>query len=123
MILVLLLTLGFAATSFATTANFQAWCQSGIPTFCSFNANRTPSGQTPTSCTSGSVSLYFWDFGDGGSATGGPGNSHVYPGAVNFASICLSVFCTDLTTATKCHCFSNVIGVGGCIRPGAGWTP
>ena len=111
----------------AATANFQGNCDTGIPTKCVFDPNRTPSGQTGTSCMGSSISQYFLDFGDGTSGFYSypilqTWIYHTYTSAIS-TDICLTVFCTDGTHATTCHCFSNVIGVGGCIRPGAGWTP
>lgn len=116
-----------AGPAMAATADFQANCASGIPTSCSFDASRTPSGGTATACPGSSIKKYFWDFGDGAFAwvTGTPPSSttsHTYSGAIQ-TNVCLTVFCNNNTSATTCHCFANNIGVGGCIRPGAGWTP
>jgi hypothetical protein len=109
------------------TANFQANCDSGIPTDCIFDPSRTPSGQTATSCPGSSIKKYFWDFGDGtnsGFITPPPTQtSHTYSTSYADIDICLTVFCNDNTSATTCHCFSNTFGIGGCIRPGASWTP
>jgi hypothetical protein len=110
----------------AASANFQANCDSGIPTDCAFDPTRTPSGQTGTACPGSSVKKYFWDFGDGNStfATPPPDQiGHTYTTSYSFINVCLTVYCNDNTTATTCHCFSNTVGIGGCIRPGAGWTP
>jgi PKD repeat protein len=109
----------------AVTADFQANCASGIPTNCSFDPTRTPSGGTPTACPGSSISQYFWDFGDGAWAWVTPPpstTSHTYSGAIQ-TDVCLTVFCANGTSTTTCHCFANNIGVNGCIRPGAGWTP
>lgn len=117
--------IAIAGPAFAATANFQVNCASGIPTACVLDPNRTPSGQTGTSCPGSSVSQYFVDWGDGTSYFYTPPphqTSHTFSsGSSN--DICLTVFCADGTSSTKCHCFSNVIGVNGCVRPGAGWTP
>jgi hypothetical protein len=123
--------LGFVAAAghAVVTANFQANCDSGIPTDCVLDPNRTPSGQTATSCPAGySVSKYFVDWGDGTSYFYFPPphqTSHTFSGASS-NDICLTVFCSNGTTTvstTTCHCFSNTLGIGGCVRPGAGWTP
>jgi hypothetical protein len=118
--------LSCAAAAEAATANFQANCNSGIPTFCVFDPFRTPAGQTGTSCPGGAQpSAYFWDYGDGSSQWVIPPPhtaSHTYNSGIS-TDVCVTVFCPDGSSATKCHCFSNVVGVNGCIRPGAGWTP
>lgn len=115
-----------APAAHAATANFQANCASGAPTDCVFDPTRTPTGQTGTSCAPSTVKRYFWDFDDGTAffVTPPPHQvGHTFAPGTNEATICVTVFCNDNTSATKCHCFSNVIGIGGCIRPGAGWTP
>jgi hypothetical protein len=121
--------LGFVAVAGpagAATANFQVNCASGIPTNCVLDPNRTPSGQTATSCPMGhSVTQYFVDWGDGTSYYYTPPphqTSHIFLGASS-NNICLTVFCSDGSSTIKCHCFSNTVGIGGCVRPGAGWTP
>lgn len=114
-----------AGSAVAATANFQANCTAGIPTPCTFDPTRTPSGQTGTACPGSSVSQYFWDFGDNTYAWVTPPphtTSHTYSGAIQ-TDVCLTVFCANGTSSTTCHCFANNIGVGGCIRPGASWTP
>jgi hypothetical protein len=115
-----------AVPVWAASANFQANCDSGIPTDCVFDPTRTPSGQTATACPGSSIKKYFWDFGDGTSffVTPPPNQtSHTYTGSVSYADVCLTVFCNNNTSKTTCHCFSNVFGVNGCIIPGGGWTP
>jgi hypothetical protein len=109
----------------ATTANFQGSCDTAIRTSCGFDTTRTPWGGTGTTCTRSTVTAYFWDFGDGISAFYPPNQTWVYHfyGSAISGDICLTVFCSDGTVATTCHCFNNQFGVGGCIRPGAGWTP
>jgi hypothetical protein len=117
--------IAIAGPALAATVDFQVNCNSGIPTPCVLDPNRTPTGGTPTSCPGSSVSQYFVDWGDGTSYFYTPPphqTSHVFQsGSSN--DICLTVFCANGTSSTTCHCFSNVIGVGGCVRPGAGWTP
>jgi hypothetical protein len=127
LLLCILGLVAMAGSASAATANFQANCASGIPTACTFDASRTPTGQTATSCPGSSVWKYFWDFGYNATSfawvTPPPHTtSYTYPGASQ-ADVCLTVFCNDGTSATKCHCFANNIGINGCIRPGAGWTP
>lgn len=121
-LLVLALT---AIPAWAATANFQANCASGIPTYCVFDATRAPSGQTGTSCGSASISSYFWDFGDGNSLfTTSSFVSHTYTQAYcDTDFVDLAVFCSDSSSATKSQCYCSTFGVNGCIRPGAGWTP
>jgi|GEM_PF-4700961 len=119
-----LLLLAVAATpAFAASANFQANCDTGL--HCVFDANRTPANQTGTSCGSASIDQFFWDLGDGTSFfTTSSFVSHTYSQdycETDFVS--LAVFCDDNTSASKTHCFCSTIGIGGCIRPGAGWTP
>lgn len=127
LLLCILGLVAMAGSASAATANFQANCASGIPTVCTFDASRTPTGQTATSCPGSSVKKYFWDFGDSAFAwvAGTPPSTtanHTYSGAIQ-TDVCLTVFCNNNTSATTCHCFANNIGVNGCIRPGAGWTP
>jgi hypothetical protein len=113
-------------SSAATTAEFQANCASGIPTNCVLDPLRTPSGGTPTGCTvPATVTQYFVDWGDGTMYFYAPPphqTSHKYCSPIQ-TDICLTVFCSDGTSKTTCHCFSNIIGINGCVRPGAGWTP
>lgn len=119
------IVVAFAAPAMAVTANFQANCDPGIPTDCVFDPTRTPSGQTGTACPGSSVKKYFWDFGDGTSTFKTPPphqTSHTYSSGIS-TDVCLTVFCNDNTSTTTCHCFSNTIGVGGCIRPIGDWTP
>jgi hypothetical protein len=122
----LALTLAAALPALAAaSANFQANCDSGIPTDCVVDPSRTPSGQTATACPGSSIKKYFFDFGDGTSFFQTPPPtqaSHTYSSGIS-TDICVTVFCNNNTSATTCHCFSNVVGVGGCIIPGAGWTP
>lgn len=127
----LLCLLAFAAIAgpaSAATANFQANCDPGIPTDCVFDPNRTSSfGGSPTACPGSSVKKYFWDFGDGNSTFVTPPPhlaSHTYSGPIGYAEVCLIVFCNDGTSSPPaCHCFSNQIGVNGCIRNIGSWTP
>ncbi|HEV7786523.1 MAG TPA: PKD domain-containing protein, partial [Thermoanaerobaculia bacterium] len=107
------------------SANFQGFCDPGIPTDCVFDPTRTPSGQTATACPGSSVKKYFWDFGDGNSTFVTPPPSqigHTYPSATN-TDVCLTVFCNNNSSATTCHCFVNNIGINGCILPTGSWTP
>jgi hypothetical protein len=120
----LLLAAAFSAPTEAQTASFQANCLAGIPTSCTFDASR-PAG-SGSSCPAGtSITKYFWDFGVNNTSftwtTSNPTN-YTYPTGIS-TDVCLTVFCSNGSSATTCRCFSNVIGVGGCIRPGAGWTP
>jgi hypothetical protein len=114
-----------AGPASAATSDFQVNCASGIPTNCVLDPLRTPTGGTPTSCAPGSITQYFVDWGDGTSYFYTPPpnqTSHTYSGAVQ-TDICLTVFCSNGTSKTTCHCIANNIGVNGCVRPGAGWTP
>lgn len=120
----LVLLAAVATPAMAASANFQANC-TGYPTDCVFDPQRTPSGQTATACPGSSVKKYFWDFGDGTSFFVTPPphqTSHTYTSFLT-TDVCLTVFCNDNTSKTTCHCFSNVVGLGSCIMPGAGWTP
>jgi hypothetical protein len=120
----LLLATALSAPAEAQTANFQANCASGIPTVCSFDATR-PAG-SGSSCPAGTtVTTYFWDFGVNNSSytwTTSSTTNYTYQNGIS-TDVCLTVFCSNGSSATKCHCFSNQFGVNGCIRPGAGWTP
>jgi hypothetical protein len=117
--------IAIAGPASAATADFQVNCASGIPTSCVLDPQRTPSGGTATSCAPGTITQYFVDWGDGTSYFYTPPphqTSHTFSGASS-NDICLTVFCSNGTSKTTCHCFSNTFGVGGCVRPGAGWTP
>ena len=118
--------IAMAGPAAAASANFQGNCAPGIPTFCVFDPNRTPTGGTPTGCTApATISQLFWDFGDGTSTFASPPPTqigHTYSTGVQ-TNVCLTVFCSDGTTSTGCHCFSNQIGVNGCIRNIGSWTP
>jgi hypothetical protein len=127
--LVLLLAAGSVLPVLAAAnAEFQGNCINtpGTPlrTDCVFNANKTPSGSSPTTCSPSTISNYFWDYGDGTDSgfTFNSSASHTYFGSSDW-TICLSVFCANGSSDTTCHCMVNYIGIGGCIRPGAGWTP
>jgi hypothetical protein len=126
--LVLLLIAGSALPALAATAEFQGNCNNtpGTPlrTDCVFNATRVPSwGGSATSCSPSSITQYFWDYGDGASEfTTSYLRSHTYFGASCW-DIDLAVFCTNGSSASASHCLCNNIGFGGCIIPGAGWTP
>jgi hypothetical protein len=123
-----LLVAGSAMPASAASAEFQGNCTNSfsgqLRTDCVFNAQRTPSGGTPTSCSPSTISNYFWDYGDGSSSgfTTSSFVSHTYYGA-GIWDICLAVFCANGTSAEKCHCLSNNIGFGTCILPGSGWMP
>jgi len=122
----LLLAAASSAPAEAATANFQANCTAATPNDCVFDPQRAPAGQPGTSCAPSTIRRYFWDFGDGTSFFRTPPphqTSHSFPAGTNEVWICLTVFCNDNTSDTKCHCFSNVVGFGGCIIPGASWTP
>jgi hypothetical protein len=124
--ILLLCLLGLAVAAYpaaAATAQFQANCAPGIPTNCVFDPLR-PSG-SGSACPGSSISRYFWDFGDGTSVfiTPPPNQTgHTYSSGIS-TDVCLTVFCANGTSATTCHCFSNVVGIGGCIRPIGDWTP
>jgi hypothetical protein len=126
MLLCILGLVAVAGPAAAATADFQVNCAAGIPTSCVLDPQRTPSGGTPTGCTPpATVVKYFADWGDGTSYFYTPPphqTSHTYTSGIQ-TNICLTVFCSDGTSTTTCHCFANNIGVGGCVRPGAGWTP
>ncbi|MEM7351621.1 MAG: hypothetical protein AAF657_12570 [Acidobacteriota bacterium] len=119
-----------AAPATAADANFQANCDPVDPDslYCEFDANRTPPGQTPTSCGLAFPVRYFWRFGDGASAvTPVPFVDHLYgptPVFTPVLNVCMSVECSDGTTAYQCHCldFTGQGNFGSCIEPG-GWTP
>jgi len=121
------LMLALALPAAAATANFQGNCDpSSFPTDCIFDPTRTPAGETGTACPGSSVKKYFWDFGDGSSqfVTPPPSQtSHTYTSFLT-TDVCLTVFCNNNTTSpTKCHCFSNLVGLPNCILPGLGWSP
>lgn len=126
--LVLLLIAGSAWPALAATANFQGNCTNSVQggqlrTDCTFNATKAPAGQSTTSCAPSTIYQYFWDYGDGASEyTTSSLRSHTYFGASCW-DIDLAVFCTNGSSATASHCLCNNIGFGGCIIPGAGWTP
>ena len=125
----------FAMTGFAADANFQANCSYIDPDsfVCEFDAQRTPMGQAATSCDPATPERYFWRFGDGSSAvTTTPETDHLYDlanGGPSFFppgvyEVCLSVGCSDDTTAYRCHCadFFNQTNLPDCIQAG-GWSP
>jgi hypothetical protein len=127
--LVFLLAAGSVLPAHAANAEFQGNCTNSTPggtlrTDCVFNAGRTPSGSSPTTCSPSSITSYFWDYGDGTDSgfTSSSSASHTYFGAGDW-TICLSVFCANGSSDTTCHCMINNIGINGCILPGAGWTP
>ncbi len=123
-----LLVAGSAMPASAASAEFQGNCTNSFPggqfrTDCVFNAQRTPAGSTPTSCSPSSISSYFWDFGNGNSLfTSSSFVSQTYFGA-GIWDICVAVFCANGSSAEKCHCMANNIGLPGCVLAGAGWTP
>lgn len=111
----------------AATANFQGFCTNSssggtLTTACKFTVLRTPSGQTGTSCAPAFISSTSWNFGDGATGTSPGTIEHTYTGVVGL-DVTVTVYCTDNSSATATHCLYNNIGVGGCVRPGAGWTP
>lgn len=122
----LVLLAALAAPAMAATANFQGNCDaSQFPHDCVFDPQRAPAGQSGTSCPGSSIKRYFWDFGDGTSTFKTPPPhqvGHTYSSFLT-TQVCLTVFCNDNTSATTCHCFSNVVGLGNCILPGLGWSP
>lgn len=119
------LTIAAGPVLAAATADFQAFCDPGIPTDCIVDPSRTPTGGTPTSCPGSSIKKIFIDWGDGTSYFYTPPpiqTSHTFTGASQ-NDICITVFCNDNTSKTTCHCFSNTVGIGGCVRPIGAWTP
>lgn len=110
----------------AATADFQVNCDSGIPTDCVLDPTRAAfSGTTFNPCPNSSIKKIFVDWGDGTSYFYTPPptqTSHTFTGASQ-NDICITVFCNDNTSDTQCRCFANNIGINGCVRPGAGWTP
>ncbi|MDY7096154.1 MAG: hypothetical protein SX243_24530 [Acidobacteriota bacterium] len=115
-----------ALVASATTANFEGWCSSSFPNNCVFDTRRPTA--SPTSCGSSSIDEFFWDYGDNTyppqfETTTSPIGSHTYPPGMNTVDVCVTVFCVDGTSDTKCHCFGNVIGYSWCIRPVGSWTP
>ena len=133
LLLVLLTTVALASPGFAADANFQANCTYVDPDsfYCEFDAERTPTGQAPTSCAPATEERYIWRFGDGNSAvTTNPEVDHVYifgsgaPTFFSFYEACVSVECSDGTSAYRCHCV-DLTGQGNlpdCVEPGD-WTP
>ncbi len=124
-VLTCLLVFGTVGTASAATADFQCNCTFPAPNFCVCDATRTSSSGSGTSCGGASIVQYFWDFGDGTSFFSASAfASHTYTGQiceVDYTKV--AVFCSDGSSATKSHCFCNYLGINGCIRPGAGWTP
>lgn len=124
--LVAVLTLCCALPAFANNAEFQGNCDSGIPTDCDFDAGRAPFGGSPTSCTYG-IDYLGWDFDTSKTTddywyTQDQTPSYTYNG--QFCDfIYLSVFCNGGSNTGTSHCMCNVVGIGGCIIPGAGWLP
>lgn len=126
------LTAAVALPGFAADANFQANCTYVDPDsfYCEFDAERTPMGQAATSCAPAVPTRYIWRFGDGGSdATTTPETDHVYtlgvgvPTFFSYYEACVSVGCSDGSTAFRCHCVDFFgQGLPGCVEPG-GWTP
>lgn len=127
--LVLLVAGSAMPVSAAANAEFQGNCTNRITggqlfTDCVFDATRTPSGSSPTSCSPSSISNYFWDYGDNTSSgfTSSSFVSHTYSGQGEWW-INLGVFCADGASDTTSHCMINYVGIFGCILPGGGWLP
>lgn len=124
-LLVLCLSMSaWAASAHAATADAQGNCSGFLPTFCVFDATRTSSSGSGTSCGSASIVQYFWDFGDGSSTfTTSSFVSHSYSTRDAFI-LQLAVFCSDGTSATTQLCVNtSLVGAFGCIHPGQGWQP
>ncbi len=127
--LVLAMAAGNVMPAMAASADFQGNCTNSVPggnlrTDCVFDATRTSSWGTPTSCSPSTISNYFWDYGDGSSSgfTSSSFVSHTYFGAGDWW-IDLAVFCANGSSATATHCMVNNFGIFGCILPGGGWMP
>ncbi len=125
--LLAVLTLCFALPALAVNnAEFQGRCASGIPTACEFDSTRAPFGGSPASCTYG-IDYLGWDFDTSISTddywyTLDQQPEYTYNG--QFCDfIYLSVFCNGGSNTGTAHCMCNVVGIGGCIIPGAGWLP
>ena len=113
-----------AGSALGTTADFQCNCSKGNPNNCVCDASRTSSSGSGTSCGAATPTNYFWDWGDGTSYFNGSYTSHSYYGQFCEAYYPrMTVFCSDGSSATRTHCYCNYLGINGCIRPGAGWTP
>lgn len=112
-------------------AEFQGNCTNRITggvlyTDCDFDANRAPGGGTATTCTYG-VNYLGWDFDTSISSDDLWFTSDFTPSYTYTGQFCdfiyLSVFCNGGSNAGTQHCMCNYVGIGGCIIPGAGWTP
>ncbi len=124
LVIALVVMTTWGASAFAATADFQANCnETRDPTFCVFDATRTSSAGSGTSCGSANVSQYFWDFDDGTSFfTTSSFVSHSF--GIGTFSVKLAVFCSDGSSATRTICVNTVpIGANGCVHPGDGWAP
>jgi hypothetical protein len=122
----LLLLSSLALPLYAATADFQGLCAAGIPTNCVFDATRTSSFGPGTSCAPSTVNQYFWNFNTTITTddlfTTSSFVAYTYPAAYcDFVN--LAVFCNNGQSPTWTNCLCNNIGINGCIRPGAGWTP
>lgn len=122
--LLFLLTLGAGAAS-AATADFQCNCTFGsFPINCVCDADRQSSYGPGTSCGAATPTTYFWDMGDGTSFFNGAYIAHGYTSAICEGTYPrMTVFCSDGSNATRQSCICTYLGINGCIRPGAGWTP
>ncbi len=122
----------FAGPAFAADANFQGNCTYVDPDSfaCEFDAMRTPGGQAPTTCNLAVPVRYSWRFGDGATAvTTTPETDHLYVATPLWTppfiyDVCVSVECSDGSSAYKCHCadLTGQNNIGDCIQAG-GWTP
>lgn len=124
LLIALVVVTTWGPSAFAATADFQANCTGRSPTFCVFDATRTSSWGSGTSCGSASVSQYFWDFDDGTSFfTTSSFVSHTFTGLDAYL-VDLAVFCSDGSSATQTICVNtSVFGANGCAHPGDGWAP
>jgi len=117
-----------ADAAMAASAEFQGFCTNSttgggtLQTACKLTVLRHPDYAPPTDCGFMGISSTSWDFGDGTTGTSPGTINHTYTGVVGL-TISVTVTCVDGSTASASHCLYNNIGVGGCIRPGAGWTP
>lgn len=124
---VVLALLGVADAALAATAEFQGFCTNSssggtLQTHCKFTVLRHPFGTPATNCGALGIASTSWNFGDGTTGSSPGTIEHDYTGAVS-TMVSVTVNCVDGSSASASHCFDNNIGFGGCIIPGAGWTP
>lgn len=122
--LALILVLAYGTAAHAATADFQGICFGYSPTNCAFDANRTSTFGSGTSCAPAFVTGYLWDFGDGSFLYPASSfESHIYPNRDAYL-VHLAVYCSDNSSATATQCVNtSAIGANGCIHPDQGWQP